>query len=434
MTPRSMTSLTCALVLASAWGCQRNDSMRAGQVVPDACTVALAPSAGSSENDREIARLQIEVRASVDARPALEQLGYRFVARARRTNDAGDYTLAERTADCLTSRYPDAPAALLLKGHVLHQLHRFAEAEQIARRLVATREFVLDYGLLGDALMDQGRLTEAAAAYQKMIDLKPYYQSYTRAAHLRWLKGDVDGAIELTGLAIQAASPRDPDSVAWAYTRLAGFELQRGRFDRADEAIGAALKYQPDYAGALLTRGRLLLAQQRAAEAVAPLQRAAALNPLPEYQWVLADTLRLLDRGEEADRIEGTLVASGAQSDPRTLALFLATRQIRTTDAVAAVERELQARSDAFTVDALAWALNAAGRLEEADSAMARALATGIEDGRLFMHAAVIADRRGDTGAARQWAAKAHSLAATLFPSEITQLDLVRQRVAGRHP
>ena len=136
--------------------------------------MALAPSAGSSENDREIARLQIEVRASVDARPALEQLGYRFVARARRTNDAGDYKLAERTADCLTSRYPDAPAALLLKGHVLHQLHRFAEAEQIARRLVATREFVLDYGLLGDALMDQGRLTEAAAAYQKMIDLKPY--------------------------------------------------------------------------------------------------------------------------------------------------------------------------------------------------------------------------------------------------------------------
>ena len=408
--------------------------MRAGQAVPDACTVALAPSAGSSANDREIARLQNEVRASVDARPALEQLGYRFVARARRTNDAGDYTLAERTADCLTSRYPDASAALLLKGHVLHQLHRFAEAEQIARRLVATREFVLDYGLLGDALMDQGRLTEAAAAYQKMIDLKPYYQSYTRAAHLRWLKGDLDGAIELTELAIQAASPRDPDSVAWAYTRLAGFELQRGRFDRADEAIGAALKYQPDYAAALLTRGRLLLAQQRAAEAVAPLQRAAALNPLPEYQWVLADTLRLLDRGEEADRIEGTLVASGAQSDPRTLALFLATRRIRAIDAVAAVERELKARSDAFTVDALAWALNAAGRLEEADAAMARALATGIQDGRLFMHAAVIADRRGDTGAARQWAAKAHALAATLFPSEITQLDLVRQRVAGRHP
>ncbi len=71
-------------------------------------------------------------------------------------------------------------------------MHRFSEAEAIARRLVAVREFVLDYGLLGDVLMEQGRVAEAAGAYQKMIDLKPFYQSYTRAAHLRWLKGDLE--------------------------------------------------------------------------------------------------------------------------------------------------------------------------------------------------------------------------------------------------
>ena len=61
-----------------------------------------------------------------------------------------------------------------------------------------------------------------------MIDLKPFYQSYTRASHLRWLKGDLDGAIELIRKAIAAASPRDPESIAWAYTRLAGYELQHG--------------------------------------------------------------------------------------------------------------------------------------------------------------------------------------------------------------
>ncbi len=426
-----MTAVGCVLILGAASGCRRSEA-RAAQAAADACTVALAPSSGTSANDREIARLQDEVRGSADARSALEQLGYRFVARARHTNDLGNYTLAERTAECLALRHPDAASALLLKGHVLHQLHRFAEAEQIARRLVATREFVLDYGLLGDALMDQGRLTEAAAAYQKMIDLKPYYQSYTRAAHLRWLKGDLDGAIELTGLAIQAASPRDPESVAWAYTRLAGYELQRGRFDRVEDAVGAALASQPDYAAALLAQGRLLLAQQRAADAVAPLQRAAALNPLPEYQWVLADTLRLLERNGEAERVEGALVASGAQSDPRTFALFLATRRMQAREAVAAVERELKERSDAFTVDALAWALNAAGRPAEAESAMTRALATGVDDGRLYMHAAVIADGRGDVGSARKWAAKAHARMATLLPSEVAHLDLVRQRVAGR--
>ena len=110
-------------------------------------------------------------------------------------------------ATCLEEQHPGDPAALLLRGHALHQLHRFHEAEAIARTLVTKREFVLDYALLGDALMEQGRLAEAAAAYQKMIDLKPFYQSYTRAAHLRWLTGDLDGAIELTHKAIATASP-----------------------------------------------------------------------------------------------------------------------------------------------------------------------------------------------------------------------------------
>src|SRR5688572_4702680 len=112
MRARAMTLVTCALALAAASGCQRRESTPAGQAMPDACTVALAPSAGASDDDREIARLQNDVRTNVDARSALEQLGYRFVARARRTHDAGDYTLAERTADCLTSRHPDAAAAL----------------------------------------------------------------------------------------------------------------------------------------------------------------------------------------------------------------------------------------------------------------------------------------------------------------------------------
>ena len=157
---------------------------------------------------------------------------------------------------------------------MLHQLHRFREAEAVARTLVTKRDFVLDYALLGDALMEQGRLTEAAAAYQKMIDLKPFYQSYTRAAHLRWLTGDLDGAIDLEHKAIATASPRNPESVAWAYTRLGIYELQQARFDRAIKATDAALAFQPDYAAALLTRGRILLALNRSDEAVRALERA----------------------------------------------------------------------------------------------------------------------------------------------------------------
>jgi tetratricopeptide (TPR) repeat protein len=389
-----------------------------------ACEVALAPGSQQGDIDRAIRQLQDRAREPRHAREALEQLGYHFVARARAANDPGDYVLAEKTAECLEELHPGDAGALLLRGHTLHQRHRFADAEAIARRLVSTREYVLDYGLLGDTLMDQGRLSEAAAAYQKMIDLKPFYQSYTRAAHLRWIRGDVDGAIELVHKAIDAAGSRDRESIAWAYTRLATYELQRGRLEDAERATGAALSFEPEYAAALLAHGRVLLATGRPVDAVDALKRAANLNPLPEYQWALADALRRSGLGSDASSIEQQLIARGAAVDPRTLALFLATRRIEPARALELTERELEVRADIFTHDARAWALAAAGRLDDARISIRRALAEHTKDARLFLHAGVIAARAGQRAEARRWFARADALHATLLPSE---LDLLHQ-------
>ena len=389
-----------------------------------ACQVALAAGPQSSPIDRTIADLQAQARQSVRARPSLEQLGYAFVAKARAGNDPGAYRLAESAATCLDEQHPGDPSALLLRGHALHQLHRFQEAEAIARTLVSRREFVLDYALLGDALMEQGRLGEAADAYQKMIDLKPFYQSYTRAAHLRWLKGDLDGAEELIQKAIGSASPRNPESIAWAYTRLAFYQLQRGRAQDAARAIDRALSFQPDYAAALLLRGRVFLATGRTDAAVEPLQRAASLNPLPEYQWTLADALRHSGREGEAVAIEQDLISRGPASDPRTVALFLATRRNADPQALALADRELTIRRDVFTEDARAWALTAAGRAGEAQPDIERALAEHTRDARLFLHAGVIAAATNRRTDARHWFSEAESLRSTLLPSE---LDILRR-------
>ena len=415
--------LLLVTVIAATASCRQPKApLVRSDIPPPACVVALAPATQQNETDREIARLQERARREPNPKQALEQLGYRYVARARVANDPGDYKLAEKTAECIESTSPDDASALLLRGHVLHQLHRFHEAEQIARRLTVKREFVLDYGLLGDVLMEQGRLTEAAQAYQKMMDIKPFYQSYTRASHLRWLKGDLGGAIELMRKAIAAASPRDRESIAWAHTRLAGYELHRGRLDDAMRAADSALSYQPDYAAALLMRGRVFLAMKKTADAVAAFSRAAQLNPLPEFQWALGDALRLQGDHDQADLVESELTSRGADTDARTLALFLATRRAAVTKAVALAQGELQTRADIFSLDALAWSLAAAGRTAEAQATMTRALAEGTEDGRLFLHAGVIAvagDRRAD---ARKWLKKAEALRSTLLPSELDEL------------
>jgi len=192
-----------AFVLVAAATLALPGSIRAGDVASrplDPCMIALLPHHGTEPLDREIARAQERAREAGDSILRLERLGWLFTAKARRSYDPGYWKLAEQCGLCMAARRPHSPEALLLLGHVLDSLHRFHEAETMARELVAARGLHLDWGLLGDALMEQGRLDEAIEAYQKMIDLKPGPQSYSRAAHVRWLKGDLSGAIPVIGI------------------------------------------------------------------------------------------------------------------------------------------------------------------------------------------------------------------------------------------
>src|SRR5581483_5724075 len=223
--------------------------------------------------------------------------------------------------------------------------------------------------------------------------------------------------------AIKAASPRDPESVAWAYTRLAMYELQADHLAAANAACDAALTYQPGYPSALLTRGRLLLAERKPADAVALLQRAAAADPVPEYQWALADALDAAGRANEARAIDASIQQSGSASDPRTFAVYLATRGSHVDLALKLAQRELDTRADVFTLDALAWSLAAAGRAKEADEMMKQALDRRTVDARLFYHAGVIAASVDDQARARRWLQRAKAMQQMLLPSEQAQIS-----------
>src|ERR1043166_2392114 len=288
---------------------------------PDACQVVLVPHSGVGRVDRQIIRLQTNVRNGLNVSQSLENLGWVYVAKARETFDPGYYKVAEQCALCLESRQPQSVEALLLRGHVLQNLHKFKEAEPLARELIARRGASFDYGLLGDVLMEEGRLGEAASAYQEMVDERPNMQAYARIAHLRWLKGDLAGATELMQLAVGAASPNAPESAAWVNTRLAWLQFQHGNLADAVQTCESALAHQAEYAPALLLRGRLLLADGRTSEAIDPLTRAGRLNPLPEYQWVFSEALRAAGRQEEAAAVEKTLRQQGASADLRTFAV-----------------------------------------------------------------------------------------------------------------
>jgi tetratricopeptide (TPR) repeat protein len=435
--PASAVQIVALAMVLAATGCSRVATQNASEpeikspARVDPLAIVLSPQPGEGRTDQEIRQRQEQIRAGRQTDLALEQLGWLFVAKARETFDPGCYKLAEQCAVALDARQPHCAEALLLRGHVLQNLHRFAESETVARELVAARGRAFDFGVLGDALMELGRIQEAVAAYQSMVDQRPDLQSYSRIAHVRWLTGDLEGAIEMMRAAASAGSPADADSSAWVNTRLAGLEWQAGDPEAARRRCDTALALRPDYPPALLLRGKIQLSRNQSDPAIADLERAVQQNPLPEYQWTLAEALRTAGRNPEAEQVETQMRRHGAKSDPRTYSLYLATRGAETALALRLAEKELLQRQDVFTQDALAWALAAAGRMEAARAHMELALAQHTQDARLWLHAAVIALRSGRSEEAQGNFARATRLSDLLLPSERTELMQLAQALAS---
>ncbi len=412
------TSTIVALVAANTQPLQAAAKPAAPLAAKDPCAIAFLPHEGTDRFDQEIIRQQCEARLAKDPLPWLERLGWAYIAKARASFDPGFYTLADQTALCMESKQAGSPEAMLLCGHVLHSLHKFKEGETVARALVARRGLSFDYGLLGDVLMEQGKLNEAVDAYQKMMDQRPSPSAYGRAAHLRWLKGDLRGAIELMEMAVRGGGSGDPESAAWYRVRLALYQLQAGDHKKSAALVNEALMQQPNYPPALLARGRILLSQGKATEAIEPLQRAATTNPLPEYKWLLAEALRESGRVDEARVVELQLKKRGATDDPRTLSLYLATRGEDVETAMRLGIAEMELRADVFTLDALAWASMADGDAVQAWVFMRRAIAEGTPDARLMLHAGVIAAAVGQKEKSGSYLAKASALQQMLLPCE----------------
>jgi hypothetical protein len=210
------------------------------------------------------------------------------------------------------------------------------------------------------------------------------------------MEGDLAGAREMAVLAVQAGVASDPEPLAWALSRLGWLNaLSRQPAPELD----AALALIPDYAPALLARGRARLDDR---------------GPAADVEGGLAD-LRALTHNLEALRWRSDFEAVDVprELDPRGWADFFAPTRPR--EALAAAEEELASRTDAVTRMTHAWAAHHAKRAGAAEEARA-ALATGCPEPRVLHHAAIIL---GD----REVATRALSMGAGLTPTERGQLE-----------
>jgi tetratricopeptide (TPR) repeat protein len=91
-----------------------------------------------------------------------------------------------------------------------------------------------------------------------MLDLRPGNSAgVTRAAYLRELFGDVDGALELMDMALYSTSPSEVEDAAWILTQMAHLQLSVGKLADAEKSLQQALTLFPGYhyaLGNLVTR------------------------------------------------------------------------------------------------------------------------------------------------------------------------------------
>jgi tetratricopeptide (TPR) repeat protein len=427
---QSFQVLATLLVSASGFGLT-DPAVSAAAGAVDLPALVLTAQPGNMPIDHEIARLQERIRRAHERAPLIIQLGWAFVSKARITGDPGYYKIAEQCSQ-LGGHDSDA---LLLQGHISHALHHFSAAEATARELTADKiPRWQTYALLGDALMEQGKLVEAVDAYQRMIDIRPCLQTYARVAHLRWLKGDLAGAEELMIEAVEAGSSRDPEPAAWAYTRLALYQFQAGETKAAAWSLERASEFVKDYPAALFLRSKIEIAAGDPAKAMESLRVATDQTPLPEYQWALADAAGLAGNSELAAKTEEVIRQHGASEDPRSFALFLATRRAPGQTALRLAEEELSNRRDVFTYDAVAWAAFAAGETAKAKENIQRALAEGTVDARLFYHAGKIAAAAGEKKSAARWFQRTATVQRMLLPSESADLQHESALVSSSSP
>ncbi len=397
--------------------------------------LALASPGGKAPVDQQIERFQDLAKRNPEKLDAWILLGQEWIRKARGTGDPGYYLNAGACAEVAMKLSSDQRAALSLKGLVLLNAHRFAEARTLAETaLKQDADNVLALGVLSDAHLELGNFEGAVKAAQQMVDLKPNLPSYSRAAHLRWLLGDAPAAKLFYRSAIDAGNDtRDAEPLAWALVQTAMIFWHEGDIEGADAGFSFALKKFEGYPPALVGQARVALAKGEARRAVELLERALAQHPLTETAWLLGDAREAAGDAQGAQAAYAEAMRLGKQGDHLMLALFLAVKNREPEEALRLAQEEHEERPSTYVEDAYAWALYRAGKFAEARAASDRARAQGTKEPRLLFHAGAIRIAQGETAEGLALVKQALSLNPAFDVSEAAEArKLVAAQPAAR--
>jgi tetratricopeptide (TPR) repeat protein len=377
--------------------------------------LAAAPIVPGGALQDIILNLQSRLRTVSDDWQAQADLGLAYVQQARITADPSYYPKAEEVLVRSLDLHPEGNfEAMTGMAALAAARHDFSTALSWGRRAAALNQGNADVqAVIGDALVELGRYEEAFEAFQVAVDLRPDLTTYSRASYAWELRGNLEAATEVMQLAHSAAGT--PADAAWTSHHLAELAWTEGDLDRAEALYRRARAMDDSFQPARAGLAKVAAARGRTEEAVRLFEEVVARYPVPEYVIGLGDLLASVGRDDEARHlyalvdVEATLLRANGVNVDLEIALFDADHG-RPVEALAAAEADWRRRHSVHVADAMAWALHANGRDEEALEYANRSLRLGTRDPLFLFHRGVIEHALGHEEAARRDLAAALNL------------------------
>ncbi len=364
-----------------------------------------APSSVSPA-DQRIAAARQQLDANAKGFQIYNELAVGLCRKARDTADVALYDQANTAIDRSLALSPGNYDAMKLRAAVLIGRHEFRQALELAKSL--NKKVPDDIGiwaLLGDANAALGNYSEAEQDVQWVLDLRRGSAlGFEKAAGLRELFGDDEGAIEFYGEALSRTAQSDLDQRAWLLTQKARLILASGNAKGASEILAQALTLFPDSQLASLLMADVQTANGNYPQAAQLFEKCYRAVPSSAnlYKWAVA-----LDRAGQKDKAAEQFAAFEKKarveiSQPYNanlqLIAFYTERKSDPAEALRIATLESAKRQDCHTLAALAWAQYQDGKFADAKTSIDKALAVGIRDPGYLSHAALIAAKLNQNG------------------------------------
>lgn len=335
----------------------------------------LAKAAEWQKTQAKVAELKQRIAAKpTDTKPRL-QIATIYIAEARITGEHPYYYPAiHKILDGVLYLDPQNFEATVLKASVCLSQHKFQEAKELgekAKELNPNNAYV--YGILVDANVELGHYREAIAASDKMQELKPSLEAYSRASYLREIFGDFKGSIEAMKMAVEAGLPGS-EPQCWSRNTLADLYFRTGELDKAEAQHRMNLLLRPSYAFSMAGLAKIEAKRNHYDKALQLLDSATAILPEFSFHEQIADIYAAQGANEKAmakyEDVQKMLEKDAASGHSVSLEMAkLFTKMGRLDEAEKYALQEYKIRSTNIDVEKeLAWIYykkNNAGKAKE---------------------------------------------------------------------